>query len=168
MRIRKKQQVFETNDDFSKTLPELVQTKKRSYKKKPAKRGRKRKAPPVETPVGDASKNSCDLLTEPSKSDHNMVVKVRLARCKMPYRWREPLPPFVSILSESELFNLPPESADDTAAARISQSVLHRSLSGDEVKDVSQHIPSLQSWAFFKTSTLPNHRRAGSAAPSST
>lgn len=133
--VRKKQQVFDTDNAIRSTLPDLVQRKKRPLPKNYVKKERKRKTSSVSNAEGAKSSNKELIRSRTSRDD--LVVTVRLARCKMPYRWREPLPPFVSILSETELFDQWSEAPDDTGAACISESVLHRSMNGDEVKDES-------------------------------
>ncbi|CAN0063101.1 unnamed protein product, partial [Phaeothamnion confervicola] len=57
------------------------------------------------------------------------VVFLKLPRCKMPYRWAEPLPPFRSCLSEL--------TEAEPAASGLPELVLRGALSGDEVAEQS-------------------------------
>jgi len=70
--------------------------------------------------------------------DHGrpMVIRVRLARIMMPYRWRDPLPPFASVLTQRNA--LKQATTEPSGLDPVMVSVLTRALSCDElVKDDS-------------------------------
>jgi len=77
------------------------------------------------------------------KREGPLTVTVRLARCKMPYRWREPLAPFDSVLFRKG--GLRAAASSCSSATRggacgldaTTVAVLTRALSCDEVSDDS-------------------------------
>ena len=83
----------------------------------------------------DAASSECDDEAELMAAEpYNPIVRIRVARSKMPYRWAEPLPKFSSCLSTP---SSAPASLSSPGGGLSADGVLRGALFGDEVADES-------------------------------